>query len=141
MKADAHIAGEIEAAIKALTVAYRARNVNELMACFAPDSDVVLYGTGVDEKRIGPEQIRFQVERDWNQTESIEMSFAWSSISAVNNVAWAAMDGVFNIQAQGQGMTLPVRASFVLEKRVGKWLIVHSHFSTPTASQEEGSSF
>jgi len=141
MKADAHTAGEIEAVIKALTVAYKTRNLNDLMACFAPDSDVVLYGTGVDEKRIGPEQIRFQIERDWAQTDSIEMSFNWSSISAANNIAWAAMDGVFNIRAQGQGMTVPARASFVLEKRAGKWLIVHSHFSTPAAGQEEGSSF
>jgi ketosteroid isomerase-like protein len=140
MKADAHTAGEIEAVIKALTVAYKTRNLNDVMACIAPDSDVVLYGTGVDEKRIGPEQIRFQVERDWNQTESIEMSFTSNSISTAGNVAWAAMDGVFNIRAQGQDMTLPVRASFVLEKRAGKWLIVHSHFSMPAAGQDEGSS-
>ena len=58
------------------------------MECLAPDADVVLYGTGADEKRIGPEQIQSQDERDWAQTESIAMSFPWSSISGAGTVAW-----------------------------------------------------
>jgi hypothetical protein len=40
------------------------------MALCASDADVVLYGTGADEERVGPVQIRTQVERDWSQTES-----------------------------------------------------------------------
>jgi ketosteroid isomerase-like protein len=140
MKAGTRTTEEIEAAVKTLTVAYKTRNLKDLMACFAPDPDVVLYGTGADEKRMGSEQIRFQVERDWSQTESIEMSFTSSSISAAGNVSWAAMDGAFNIRAGGQTVTIPARISFVFEKRDDKWLIVHSHFSTPTAGQDEGSS-
>jgi len=141
MKADAHTAGEVEAAIQKMTDAYKTRRLNDLMGCFAPDSDVVVYGTGVDEKRVGPEQIQSQVERDWSQADSIEMSFTSKSISAAGNVAWAAMDGAFNLRADGQDAAIPARVSFVLEKRDGKWLIVHSHFSTPAAGQEEGSSF
>jgi len=36
---------------------------------------------------------------------------------------------------------MPARVSIVLENRGGKWLIVHSHFSTPAAGQQEGYSF
>ena len=111
------------------------------MECLAPDADLVLYGTGADEKRIGPEQIQSQVERDWAQTESIAISFPWSSISAAGTVAWAAMDGAFKLRAGGQDMTIHGRASFVLEKRDGKWLIVDAHFSTAASGQEEGKSF
>ena len=140
MKADARTTREIEAAIEKFASAYKARQLQDLIGCFATDADVVLYGTGADEKRVGPEQVRVQVERDWAQTESIEMSFTWMLISAAGSVAWAALDGAFNILAGGQQMALPARVSLVLEKRGGKWLIVHAHFSTPAASQEPGSS-
>ncbi len=48
----------------------------------ASDADVVLYGTGADEKRIGLEQIRAQVERDWSQSDSAAMMLDWTSVSA-----------------------------------------------------------
>jgi hypothetical protein len=35
---------------------------------------------------------------------------------------------------------MPARATFVLEKRDGKWLIVQGHYSAPAAGQEEGQS-
>lgn len=140
MKADTLTMGAVETIIKKLTEAYKARNLNAVMECFASDDNVTLIGTGVDEKRVGLEQIRIQVERDWAQTESIEMSFFPKSISAVGSIAWAFADGAFNIRVDGQTMVLPARVSFVLENRGGQWLIVHAHFSTPTAGQEEGSS-
>lgn len=140
MKADARTAGDVDGAIKRFADAYKARNLKNLMECFVPDPDVVLYGTGADEKRVGLEQVRAQVERDWAQTESIELSVAWKSISAAGSVAWAALDGAFKIRTGGQDMALPARMSVVLEKRDGKWLIVHAHFSTPSAGQEEGRS-
>nr|CAP48448.1 putative integron gene cassette protein [uncultured bacterium]CAP48449.1 putative integron gene cassette protein [uncultured bacterium] len=141
MKATKETEGEIRAIFQRLTGAYERRNIEEFLACFASDDDVVLYGTGADEKRIGLEQIRAQVERDWAQTESISMTFTWVSISAAGSVAWAAIDGAFNFRANGQDETLPARVSFVLERRDDSWSIVHSHFSTPSQTQDEGQSF
>ena len=140
MKANKETEGEIRAIIQKLTVAYGRRNIEEFLDCFASDDDLVLYGTGADEKRIGMEQIRAQVERDWAQTESISMSFGWISISAAGSVAWAAIDGAFDFRVDGQDGTLPARVSFVFERREDNWLIVHSHFSTPSQTQDEGES-
>lgn len=141
MKADKQTEAEIKAILQRLTDAYGKRDLQGVLACFASDADVVLYGTGADEKRIGPDQIRTQVERDWAQTETAAMSFAWISVSAAGAVAWAAVDGTFKLRAAGQAMAIPARVSFVFEKRGGQWLIVHSHFSTPASGQEEGRSF
>ncbi len=140
MKADARIAGDVDSLIRKFADAYKARNLKGVMECFVPDPDLVLYGTGADEKRVGAEQVRAQVERDWAQTEGIELSITWKSISAAGSVAWAALDGAFKIRAGGQDMALPMRVSVVVENRGGKWLIVHAHFSTPAAGQEEGKS-
>jgi len=140
MKADSHTEGEVRATLQALADAYGRRDMKQLLDCFASDADVVLFGTGADERRIGLEQIRTQAERDWAQTETTAMSFGWISVSAADTVAWVAAEGAFNLRVGEQAITLPARASFVLEKRTGKWLIVHSHFSTPASGQEEGRS-
>lgn len=140
MKANTETEGEVKSIFRKLTGAYERRNIAEFLDCFAADDDVVLYGTGVDEKRIGLDQIRAQVERDWAQTEAISMSFNWTSISAAGPVAWASVDGEFNFRANGQEGNIPARVSFVLERRDGRWLIVHSHFSTPLQTQDEGQS-
>jgi ketosteroid isomerase-like protein len=140
MKADAKTEAEIKALLTRLTDSYEKRDLEGFMACFAPDPDTVLYGTGADEKRIGPAEIQIQAQRDWDQTEAISMAFGWTSVSAAGPVAWAAIDGSFNIRAGGQEFTIPARVSFVLERRDDRWLIVHSHSSAPAAGQEEGES-
>jgi uncharacterized protein (TIGR02246 family) len=141
MKADAQTEGEVKASLQRLTDAFAKRNLKGFLECFASDVDVVLYGTGADEKRIGLEQIRAQVERDWSQSETAAMAFTWTSVSAAGMVAWVAVDGAFKFRVGGQDIALAARISFVLEKRAAKWLIVHAHFSTPASGQEEGQSF
>lgn len=111
------------------------------MDCFASDADVLVYGTGADEKRLGAEQIGSQAERDWAQTESASIALDWISVSAAGEVAWAAVDGAFNLRADGKELALPARMTFILERREGRWVIVHAHFSIPSASQQEGQSF
>ena len=141
MKADTRTENEVTAALQKLTHAYAKRDLEGFLECFASDADVVIYGTGADEKCIGVEQIRTQAERDWAQSESAAMLFTWTSISGAGVVAWAAVDGTFRFRADGQDMSLPARITFVLERREGRWLIVQSHFSTPASGQEEGQSF
>jgi len=140
MKADARTEAEVRAVLTRLTDSYKQRDLDKLAACFAPDADTVMYGTGFDEKRIGLDGIRAQARRDWDQTDEISMAFDWTSISAAGPVAWAAVDGGFKIRAGGQEFTMPARGTFVLEKRDDSWLVVQSHFSAPAAGQEEGAS-
>ncbi len=141
MKADAKTEAEVRAVLSRVTESYKKQDLKGLLANFAPDSDVVMYGTGADEKRIGLAEIQVQAERDWDQAEAIAMVFDWVSVSAAGSVAWAACDGAFQIRAGGQEFRLPARLTVVLEKRDGRWLIVQGHFSTPAAGQAEGESF
>ena len=141
MKADSRTEGEVNKIVHSFINAYRNRDMKALLECIAPDADMVMYGTGADEKCIGPEQIRTQVERDWAQSESAEILFDWTSISAMDQVAWVAVDGAFKFKAGGQDGAMPARITFILEKRESKWCIVHAHFSTPAAAQEKGHSF
>lgn len=141
MKADNQTQKTVLATLEKFADAYGSRDVESLMATVAPDEDVVLYGTGADEKRVGPAAIEAQAKRDWEQSDSATLVFESVSVSAAGTVAWAAVDGAFAIRSQGRSMKLPARITFVLEHRDGQWLIVQMHFSMPAASQAEGSSF
>lgn len=141
MKADPQTEQDVSSVIDRFTGAYAGRDLQAMLSCFAPDDDLVLYGTGRDERRVGIAEVRSQVERDWEQTDSIAMRFDSRVISAAGPVAWAALDGAFELTVGGESMALPARATVVFERRDGRWLVVHAHFSTPSADQEEGHSF
>ena len=106
-----------------------------------PDPDLVLLGTGADEKRIGQAEALAQTKRDWAQSETSSLEIGWHLVSSAGTVAWVTADIAFQFKAGGQQMALPGRLTAVLEQRDGKWLIAQSHFSFPTAGQDEGKSF
>jgi ketosteroid isomerase-like protein len=141
MKADATTETAVKAVLDKVTEGYAKRDLAVLLSAFAPDPDVVMYGTGTDEKRIGQAGIHAQAERDWSQTESASITYDWVSVSAAGSVAWTATDGSFNLKAGGQEMTLPERFTIVLEKRGEQWLMVQAHVSLPASGQSEGESF
>ena len=141
MKADAMTEAAVKVVLDKLAEGYAKRDVALLRAVLAPDPDVVMYGTGADEKRVGLAEIQAHAERDWSQSEAVSLTYGWTSVSAAGSVAWVAADAAFNVKAGGQAMTLPARITFVLEKRGEQWLIVHAHASFPAAGQAEGESF
>ncbi len=141
MKADARTEAAAKAVLDKFAEAYAKRDVESLLALFASDPDVVLYGTGADEKRVGLAEIKAQAERDWSQSEAASLKYGGTSVSAAGSVAWVATDATFEAKVGGQKITLPGRLTAVLERRGDKWLIMQSHFSLPTAEQAEGESF
>jgi ketosteroid isomerase-like protein len=100
-----------------------------------------MYGTGADERRVGLAGIGTQAQRDWDQTDEAAMDFDRQVVSMAGDVAWASLDGAFRFSADGESMALPARATLVFERRAGRWLAVHGHFSLPAEGQEEGQSF
>lgn len=141
MKADATTTAAVKATFDKVTEGYAKRDLALFRSAFAPDSDVVMFGTGADEKRIGLSEIEAQAERDWAQSDSSAIAFGWTSISAAGSVAWLAADVTFRFAAGGQEMSMPGRLTTVLEQRGEEWLIVQAHFSAPVAAQAEGESF
>ncbi len=141
MKADAKTEAEVMAVLNQLIEAYKKQDLDGILALYAPDPDVVTIGTGVDEKRIGLVEKRAQLERDFAQVEDISVQLDWYLISAAGSVAWVASDLVAQGKVAGQVASTPMRATFVLERRGGKWLIVQQHNSVPAAGQKEGESW
>jgi ketosteroid isomerase-like protein len=139
MKADAATYNAVKAALDGWGDSYAKRDIKRLLGHIAPDLDVVMYGTGVDEKRTGLGQIQSQAERDWSQTDAAAFLFQEPDVSASGSVAWVSADCSFNVEVGGQAMAFPGRFTGVFEKRGDKWLVVQAHFSLP-ANQEQGES-
>ncbi len=141
MKADAKTEKAVMAVLNKMAEGYARRDLEGVLSLFAPDPDVVMYGTGADEKRVGLAEIKAQVERDWSQSEASALMYGWTSVSAAGGVAWVAADATFRVQVGGQELSFPGRMTAVLEQRGDRWLFVQGHFSFPAAGQTEGESF
>lgn len=139
MKADQQTSAGVRAALDDWADSYVRRDISRLLAAIAPDDDVVMYGTGPDEKRIGLNAIRAQAERDWAQTDAAAFSMQEPIIGSCGPVAWAAADMAFEVEVGGERMAFPGRFTGVFEQRAGRWLVVQAHFSLP-AAQGEGES-
>ena len=140
MKADTKTESAVLAVLNKFLETYEKRDIEGLMALFAPDDDQIMFGTGIDEKRLGRDQIRFQAERDWSQTEALAFSFNWHQVSAAGSVAWVAAEGSGQGMVGGQKIEFPLRMTGVLEQRGDDWLLVQSHVSLPAPGQEQGDS-
>src|SRR5271166_6206048 len=116
MKADPQTTAAVLAVLDELNEAYKQRNLERLLALFAPDSDMVFYGTGADEKRVGLAELKMQAERDWSQSESLFWEWGWSSVSAAGSVAWVSVDAIGHAKIAGQEIALPLRVTAVLEQ-------------------------
>jgi ketosteroid isomerase-like protein len=100
-----------------------------------------MFGTGIDERRVGLDQIRAQAERDWSQSDSAAFLWSWQSVSTFGSVACVAAEGSVRAQAGGQELSIPVRLTATLEPREGRWRIVQAHFSAPLTGEAAGESF
>lgn len=141
MKADAETEANVTNTLNMFANAYGQRNMDSILALLLPDSDVVVTGTGVDEKRIGLSEIRLQIERDWSQSEAVSMKIVPHIVSKAGKVAWVTADLAFHVKAGGQETSIQARLTAVLEQRGKNWLIAQYHSSLPAAGQKEGSSF
>ncbi|MFC2058124.1 nuclear transport factor 2 family protein [Chloroflexota bacterium] len=141
MKADAKTGSAVIAVLNKFTEAYAKRDMDGLLALFASDPDVVLMGTGVDEKRTGLQEIKAQAERDWAQAEAVSFDLSGCSVSASGPIAWVVADSIANVKIGGKEASLAGRFTAVLEKRGDSWLIMQSHGSMPAAEQAAGESY
>ncbi len=122
---------------------YTRRSLDDCLACFKQSDETVVFGTLADEKRIGINAIRAQLERDWEQSLDTTLEMTWHKAVSHGGTGWVAAEFLFRFKTASGDGAVPVRASFVLEQDASgiTWLIAHMHFSVPDGSTEDGRSF
>ncbi len=141
MKADGKTQSEVTAALVGLFEAYNKRDLKGMLAFAAPDADVLVIGSGQDERSIGAGDFGKSSQRDWGQSEAASVNFKDPAVSMAGSVSWLAADAKFQFTMGGKESILPGRLTAVLEKRNGKWLLMQMHFSVASRDQEQGQSW
>ena len=141
MRADKHTEKEVMATLQTFAEAWAGRDIDAVLGLFGPDPDVVVIGSGLDEKRLGRTELREQLLHDWAQSDAVSVEFGWHLVSASGVVAWVTADMVVHARIAGKHMTFPGRLTAVLEKRRGMWKWMQSHFSLPAVDHANGALF
>jgi ketosteroid isomerase-like protein len=141
LKADKKTHDEVALTLQAFFEAYAKRDLNGVLAFWAPDPDVTMIGSGADEKTVGINQFPKIVIRDWSQSDKATSSFKQIAVSAAGSVAWFTTDITFKVQSGLDKFEFSGRLTGVMEKRSGNWLLAQMHFSVPNVSQAQGQSW
>jgi ketosteroid isomerase-like protein len=121
--------------------AYSAKDVDAVMQLISTDPDTVMVGTGADEVRIGPDEIRRQVEQDVGQADELSLTLGTTRVSVRGEVAWAFAEPVVEVTAGGEHVRMPMRLTAVVTAEADRLVIRSAHVSVAFAEQEAGQSF
>ncbi len=142
MKADPQTEAAVLDVLDRFADYYYQRDFENLWRLFARDPDIVSSVPAQTKKPLGPKRPEPGYRRDFSQISSISAVRKWvGPVSAAGDVAWVASEWLVDWsigETESHGL---VRRTFVLERRGGEWLIVHSHASFPSADQPEGQSW
>src|SRR5262245_32010466 len=117
MRPDPRTEAEVREVLARIIDTAERRDVDGAMAMFADDADVFLYGTGVDEARKGPAEVREQIERDLSQSDAWSWTLGPQNVSSAGAVAWTAGDLVIRVVMGDRTVDIPHRLTLVLERR------------------------
>lgn len=137
MQAAQQTVSEIQSILDKFREGYGKKDIDILLSLFDPDPNVLVIGTGEDEKRTGLEEIKIQFERDFSQSEELTVEFKNVAISQQDSVCWIAADTHVYLSVQGRAMHVFLRFTGVLANRDGLWLFVQTHFSLPFSDSME----
>lgn len=127
--------------IDGVAEAFEERDIDKMMSLFSDDDDLVVIGTGADERKVGKAEARSLFKRDWAQSEASSIIYNWRAVCSAGGVAWAAVDGSVYARVGQREIHLPIRLTLVMKKTGARWRIVHWHVSVPATGQPSGESW
>lgn len=134
---------EIRTVLEQYELARESEDFLTVEQIWAPDADIVLFGTEGDEQLIGIDAIKKAMSRQFDEVENtlINISDQKIRINRSGNAAWFSEVLDYNFIYLGEDMSFEgIRFTGVLEKRDDKWKLVQGHLSVPYEAEfeEEG---
>ncbi|MBN2638347.1 MAG: nuclear transport factor 2 family protein [Bacteroidales bacterium] len=115
-------------------IANENKDFNMFKQIWAPDSDIIMYGTDSNEKLIGWNSIQKAIKQQFANVSQTYISVINQDIklNRTGNTAWFAEELNYNFVHDNKAQTFDgVRFTGVLEKRPNGWEIVQGHLSIP----------
>ena len=124
----------IEDVLEQYIIANESQDVEMVEKIWAPDSDIISYGTNSDEVLIGWTNIRNAIKEQFRLIEETYISSAdqFIKLNDCGNTAWFAESLNYNFMYKGEAHSYTgMRFTGVLSKIDGHWKIVQAHLSVP----------
>jgi uncharacterized protein (TIGR02246 family) len=118
--------------------AWETKDMARVTQIMAHDPEMVLFGTDAAERLVGWVQIKSSCERQFAALEKVKVAVhdRVIKVSRGGDAAWVSELWDFDVVSGGQPANVKnMRATFVLERRQGHWLIVQGHLSVGVAGQ------
>jgi len=118
---------------------YQKRDLTSLLRLFT--TNTILWGTGIDEVRVGLEQVEIQLRRDWQQSEKSAIEIV-SFVTTPHDSIWTAAICAGRITVEGKEHLFEnLRGTIILAFEDGIWKISHMHASFPDFRNPDNNSF
>lgn len=117
-------------------IANEKQDIDLVYEIWAADPNIVVLGTNSDEKIVGWDQIKDQLQRQFDSFQDTYISVRDQvvNINETGNTAWFSEIMNYNYIYQGEALQFEgLRFTGVLEKKDGEWYIVQSHISIPAS--------
>jgi len=122
----------IEQLLENYIIANETQDLLLIESIWAPESDIILYGTDSHERLMGWTNIRAAVKEQFGQIEDtyISASEQFIKVNCTGNTAWFAETLSYNFMYKGEAKKYEgLRFTGVVEKTNGEWKIVQAHLS------------
>jgi uncharacterized protein (TIGR02246 family) len=128
MKANGTIENRIIAVMDKLTAAHAKKDIDTIVSLFVKD-DAVVIGTDRKDKRIGLNEIRQQMESDFQESDVIQkIELKDIRVSSSGNVAWLVAD---RNNITNTASVKYRRLTVIFVNHDDNWLIAQWHCSAP----------
>lgn len=128
-----------EQLFKQVCEGYKKRDLDFLLNLFS--KNINLWGSGLDEYRVGLKQLEEQLKRDWTQSEKGEIAVI-SFVPTPPHALWAAAICQAKITIAGKEYIFEhLRGTIIIEQEDRLWKIAHMHASFPDYRNAENASF
>lgn len=123
---------EVKAAIDAWITSVEDRDISMLPQVVVQDPDAVWIGPGAGEWLPGYESLEqaMQAQNDALHDIHITVSDETIHLSPSGDMAWATNQWIFGAIMGDQALAMPLRCTWIVEKRQNRWIIVHFHKSS-----------
>ena len=119
--------------------AYKKHDLNALLKMMT--SDINMWGSGIDEYRVGLLDVETQLKRDWSQSEKAEIEVV-SFVPAPEEAVWSEAICHAKVTIDGLRCSFPdLRGTIIVAKEKGEWKIAHMHASFPDYRNADNGSF
>jgi len=127
--------GAVQSVLEAWITGVEQDDLGLISQVVAHDEDVMYIGSGTDERIMGWSTLKAALEAQAAALSDIHITASEVTIHPLcgGQAAWATSLWTFEARMGDQALSVPLRCTWIAEKREAGWVLVHFHKSVGMA--------